>query len=336
VRAPARTGLDLVDPGRRREGGRQVVGECRNGLINLSLTIDLRSEAVKAGDGWDNVDVVSWNERIEEPPMQPHVHPPGTVFPTLPIVTPDPPKRRSQGERFGALFYLGIAGLVVMAALVGWFAWSAWSLRTVWANVYALHDEKRSEAERIQAAYELSRDPRVNARQLWDIALERPLPPLARYLVAEALPAEAVEADPRGYILSVARSEGWPGWLRVLLARPIAYYAAVGYYLPGEPLAELASNNDSTIVLWAKYAQAVVGDREAASSLRAAVADGPNRGLAEELVHALDATSPPARFKALDAATLWLRDHHPDGLPVWSGWRLSDGRITAEHRPSPP
>ena len=266
--------------------------------------------------------------------MHPRVRPPGPLYPSLPIVTPDPPERRSESERFGALFYLGIAGLFVMAGLIGWFGWSAWSMRTVWSNVYVIHDDSRSDIERIQAAYDLTRDPRVNARQLWDIALGRTLPPQARYLVAEALSAAAVEADPRGYILAVSRSEGWPGWLRVLLTRPIAYEAAHGSRLPGTALAELSQNSDPAIVAWARFAQAAGGDQNAEASLRAEAAASAD-SLARQLTEALDLQTPEDRVQALDRATLWLRDHHPDARDLWSGWEIVNGRVTPTMKAKP-
>src|SRR5262249_44674293 len=155
-----------------------------------------------------------------------------------------------------ALLYLGTAGLAVIVALVGWFAWQAWSLRDVWADVYVLHDRTRGEAERVGAAYALSRDPRVNQRQLWDVALSRQLPPLAGYVVAEARTAEAGEAAPRAYGAAVARSEGWPVWLRLLLTRPMAYAAALDRPVPRTSLAELTRNPDRATALLATYALA--------------------------------------------------------------------------------
>src|SRR5258708_14408164 len=107
---------------------------------------------------------------------------PRPTFPQLPIVTLDPPPKLSQTEKYGGLFYLGITGLVVVVGLVGWFAWSAWLLRDVWTNIYVLHDEKKPEVDRIRAAYALSRDTRVDPQHRWDLALLRPLPPLARSL----------------------------------------------------------------------------------------------------------------------------------------------------------
>jgi hypothetical protein len=253
--------------------------------------------------------------------------PSSTSFPILPIVTPDPPKRAAS-ERYGALFYLGITGLVILVGLVGWFGWGVWTHRSVWTNVYVLHDSSRPEAERNQAAYALSRNPQVNARQLWDMALLRNLPPLARYVIAESLPAETAEADPRGYVLAVARSEDWPGWLRALLARPIAYAAAEGHRFPREPLIELARNPDPGVALWAEVALARGGDQEADTRLRhAGASGGAFEPLARQLVNALDATTQADRIKSLDDATRWLRDHHPDAVEVWKGWQVGEGRI---------
>ncbi len=255
--------------------------------------------------------------------------PPRWVFPSLPIVTPDPP-RRSEAERFGALFYVGIGGLVVMVSLLGWFAWSVWSLRTVWTNVYVLHDPQRSDGERIEAAYLFSHDPAVNQRQLWDVALETKLPPLARYVVAESLTEEAAAADPRGYGLAVARSEGWPDWLRLLLVRPLAYRAATDLPLPREALAELRRSHDPATLLWSTYALAEgsKGDAEAVESLRgSAQGKTPEAPLAAFLFQAQEATRYSDRVQALDDATLWLRRHHPEASRLWNGWEVENDRL---------
>jgi hypothetical protein len=258
-------------------------------------------------------------------------------FPVLPIVTPadqaaDQTGRRSASDKYGGLFFLGLAGLAIVIALVGWFAWSAWSLRSVWNNVYVLHDQSRSEDERVQAAYALSRDPRVNQRQYWDTCLRRPLPSLARYLLAEALTAEAVQADPRGYALAVARSADWPVWLRLLLARPLAYAAVDGVPIPAEPLRELREKNyDPAINLWADFALAATRppDRDAAAALARAAEDdaaAPERTFARLLQQALDSDG-TLRARRLDEATRWLRTNHPDAAKVWSGWRLDGERL---------
>jgi hypothetical protein len=273
--------------------------------------------------------------------MEPHFQsppesPPGINFPPLPIVTPDlepePPARpRSRHERYGSLLYLGLAGLVIVVSLVGWFAWEAWSLRDVWTSVYVLHDRQRSEPERVQAAFALSRDPRVNARQRWDICLRRQSPDLARYIVAESLGADAATADPRGYALTVARSPDWPVWLRLLLTRPMAYAAAGGAAIPAAPLRELRDRaDDPAIGLWADFALAASTPADPAATDRlTAVArgDGPNRVLAETLVAALRAAGTD-RTRHLDEATAWLRTNHPEAARIWSGWKVEGSRLS--------
>lgn len=247
----------------------------------------------------------------------------------LPIIAaPPPPRERSAAERFGALWFLGIGGLGVLIVLVGWFGWSAWSMRAVWANVYAIHDASRPENERIRAAFSLARDARVSDRQRWDIALRRDVPPLARYVLAESLTSSVAEADPRGYALSIARSEGWPDWLRLLLLRPLAYAAGEGVELPREPLEELRSHPDPIIKLWACYGLAVApgGDQSAAEQL-SAVASGTTEiaELARLLLEA-KAADQPLRNRALDRATVWLRSHHPQARLVCSTWNDYSGR----------
>ncbi len=250
-------------------------------------------------------------------------------FPVLTIITPDPP-RRSTAERYGALFYMGIGGLVVMLALLTWFGWSAWNLRTVWRNVYVLHDESRPEAERMQAAYDLGHDPNVNQRQLWDLSLRKPLPDLARYMIAESLTAEAATADPRAYGIAVSKSEGWPDWLRLLLVRPITYASALGFPIETPSLIELSKNPDRFIALWAETALAIGPDHDPAHGAilrKAAATESPEQGLAVILVKALDATRESERITALNEATLWLRDHYPEALKVWKGWKAQGGRV---------
>ena len=144
----------------------------------------------------------------------------------LPIITPpEPPPqpKRSAVERFGGLYYLGVAGLVVVVAMVTWFGVGVWLMRADLARIYRLHDSKETEDRRVQAAFELSKSQRVTQRQYWDMALRTSSPALARYLLAECLTTEAVAADPRGYALAVARSKGWPPWFRWLIAHPLAY-----------------------------------------------------------------------------------------------------------------
>lgn len=257
------------------------------------------------------------------------------VFPVLPIITHEPPPRPASAK-YGSLFYLGIGGLAVLIALLGWFAFGVWSMKSVWSNIYVLHDAQRSEAERAEAAYAISRDPRVNQRQLWDMCLGRSLPDIARYVLAEALTADAAVDDPRAYGLAVARSEGWPDWLRLLLTRPIAYASARGGPVAREPLVELTANSDPAVRLWARFALAASldGDAQAGSELQqAAQTSGPFQELAQLLFRALEARY-EARKALLDEATLWLRSHHPDAVRVWKDWQIRDGQLVPRTDPA--
>ncbi len=251
-------------------------------------------------------------------------------YPPLPIVTPDPP-RRSAVEKYGGMYLLGLGGLVVGVGLVCWFAVGVWSLSAVWSNMYTLHDETRPTPERVQAAYALARDPRVTPPQRWEMCLRKPLPELARYVLAESLTAEIVRGDPRHYSLMVARSPGWPDWLRLLLVRPLAYGAAEGLAGPREPLLELGRHDDPAIRLWADFARSaspdVAGDPSAGKELeRTATGDGPDRELAVLLREALRAEG-EERARLLDRATLWLRDHHPESARLWEAWEVRGGRL---------
>ncbi len=265
--------------------------------------------------------------------MAPHFEPPPSEpwrspYPNLPIVTPDPaPPRKTEQEKYGSLFYLSILGLITLVGLIGYFVYGAWSLRSIWSNIFVLHASQRTEDERIQAAFALSRDPRVTQRDYWEICLRKPLPPLARYLMAESVTADTVAADPKAYELTVLKSEGWPDWLRVQLTRPLAYAAALGVSLPPEPLVELSRHSDPVVRLWIDFARALSGNGEARDSLRlVSEMAGPNRELAQDLMAALAADGDARRLK-LDEATLWVRHHHPDSARIWDGWDVKDNRL---------
>jgi hypothetical protein len=261
-------------------------------------------------------------------PKLPIVTPPGNTFPELPILTPDPP-RTSLREKYGNLYYLAIAGLAVTLSVLGRFAYGLWATRDVWTAVYVLHEPTRPDLERIQAAWVLARSPSANDRQRVDIALRKEVPPLARYLVAEGLTSEAIRADPKGYALMVAKSEGWPDWLRLLMARPMAYGAGEGYRIAWEPLDLLRENPDPAIALWATYTRAVMapGDPSAARALaEAASKEGTFRPLATLLDGAARAEG-AARVRKLDEATAWLRTHHPEAKTLWGGWEERGGKL---------
>lgn len=244
-------------------------------------------------------------------------------FPELPILNPSP-ARKSASEKYGSAFYLAIAGLAILVGLIATFGVQMWTMRSVWADVYVLNDVSREEADRIEAAWRLSRDPRVSDRQKWDLALSRTPPPLARYILAESLTAEAATVDPRAYALAVARSKGWPSWLRSLAARPLAYAAASGHRIDRPALVELARDGDRLVALWAEAALVMDEEPSVASAevLRlggARDAVGGDRRFIDHLIAAMCSTQ-PARREGLDAATRWLRDHHPEGATLWSGW----------------
>lgn len=260
-------------------------------------------------------------------------------FPSLPIIAQAPPQRLSTREKYGSLFYLGLVGLVVVLGLLGWFAHGVWSLRGVWSNIYALHDEARPEHERVEAAWSLSRDPSVNQRQRWDICLRKPLPPLARYVLAESLSAEAALGDPRAYALMIARSPDWPDWLRLLLTRPMAYAVIDGGEFPRVALEELRANPDRAISLWASFvlSQADPNDQGGRPALVSACQEpGWARDLACLLRDAASQRGRPVQQHALlDQATAWIRSHHPASRQVWNGRSIdAEGRLRSNTPPT--
>lgn len=250
-------------------------------------------------------------------------------FPSLPIINTPQAPARSQREKYGTLFYLGILGLIVLVTLVGWFGYRVWSLRDVWAKIYVLNDAREPEARRIQAAFSLGHDPRVEQRQLWDLSLRRGLPELARAILAAGIGAELVAEDPQGYVTAVARSPDWPDWLRLALARPMAYAATRGHAVSRERLGELCRLKDSVLRLWALYALAVQPrpDPQTAVEIeRVAKSSAPEHELAELLLAAIR-TDEAHRLKILDRATLWNREHHPATVRLWQGWTVREGTL---------
>jgi hypothetical protein len=262
-------------------------------------------------------------------------------FPDLPIINPGEvpapvaAPARGQREKYGALFYLGIAGLVVLLALIGWFGHGLWSNRDIWADVYVLNDTKGPEGDRLDAALRLSRNPRLDDGARMEMALRKDLPAPARYLLAESVSMDLVAHDPRSYALTVARSEGWPDWLRLLLARRLAYGAGRGYAIPREALEELRRHSDPMIRLWATYALAVLPRRGgpdlamAAELERSRRDEGPTGELATRLLGALRATG-DERERLLDETTGWLRRHHPQAAGIWRGREVRDQRAMPE------
>jgi hypothetical protein len=240
-------------------------------------------------------------------------------FPELPILHSVPPPPRTERDKYGGLLYLGAGGLAVLIVFITWFGYRVWQLRDVWAQVYALHDPTRSDAARIDSAMTLSRDKRVADHQLMEICLRRDLPDRARYVLAEAVSTEAVARDPRAFALTVAMSPDWPDWLRLVLARRLAYGAGRGYAIPESALDELAKHSDPMIRIWANYALAVlpgVKSEAGARLVEAARAPDDSRKLAAMLLAARDGPA-SEREHRLDEATIWMREHHPQAAKIW-------------------
>ena len=254
-------------------------------------------------------------------------------FPALPIITldqPPPAPKLTQQQKYGGLFWLGIVGLFVVVALVGWFGWNLYAMRDVWTNVYALHETSKPESERIQAAFSLSRDVRVNAQQRWDIALRKPLPPLARYLIAESWTTDIPRSDTVTFAKTITYSEGWPEWLKLLGVRLMAVSAGEGQEFPVDVLNDLVKDKNPNIGLFVDYVRAVsqTPDPQAAERIRlAGKSDSPSAGLAQFLEKALDPNS-IERSERLNQATEWLWSHDPEAMKITQGWRVIDGKLT--------
>ena len=261
---------------------------------------------------------------IITPPDSPSPRP----LPSLPIVTPDPPRKRLR-DKYGGLFYLGIAGLAFTLLLIGAFGYGIWATRELWVAVYVLSDPSRSDPERVLAAWRLAHDPAINDKIRVDQGFRKDRPDLARYVLLEGLTSEAIRSDPKAYALMVSRSDDWPGWFRLLMTRPMAYGANDGYRIAWEPLDELRANPDRSTALWATYARAVMGagDANAAAELAAAAkTTAPSHELAALLDEATRLKGDDQKRK-LDEATRWLRTHHPLAREVWKGWEERDGAL---------
>ena len=235
---------------------------------------------------------------------------------TLPILDASeiPPERRSAAGRYGALFYLAAVGLVVLVGLIGVFAWKVWTLREVWGDVYRLNDPDAPVAARLAAGDRLAENPDFSDRQRLELALSRVPPPPARYRLAVAIGPSILADDPSAYAMMVARSVGWPNWLRLALVRPLAYDDG-RHAFPTDATDRLRRHDDPAIRLWTAYVLAVGRDDPGAirELTESAMSDGPYRGLANLLQSALDAKSDPiARLRFLDRATDWLTRNHPD------------------------
>ncbi len=243
---------------------------------------------------------------------------PGARFPKLPILSAGELPPLGQREKYGGLLYLGIGGLVVLVIMIGWFGYAAWSLRDVWRDVYVLHDVRAPLPDRLAAASRLARSPRFGDDQRLELALERALPDRARHALAEGVSTDLLRADPRGFSLAVARSPGWPGWLRIPLELDLVRGVIRGYSVPPVALEELARNDDPMIAALALFAQAVErpGEPFARKALEVQAAGlGSRADLANRLLGVLDLPA-PNREPPMDDISRWLREHHEPTVEV--------------------
>ena len=213
--------------------------------------------------------------------------------------------------------------------LVGWFGYRVWSLRDVWAKIYVLNDARESEARRIQAAFSLGRDPRVEQRQLWDLSLRRGLPELARDILAEGIGADLVAEDPQGYVTAVARSPDWPDWLRLRWPGrwptrrrgDMRSRASDSASSAGSPTRFFASGLSTPL----RFRPGPIPRLRSRSS----ASQGPQRlehELADSFLAAIR-TDEAHRLEILDRATLWNREHHSATARLWQGWAVREGTL---------
>ncbi len=259
----------------------------------------------------------------------------GRGFPSLPILNPNevpaPAAPRGQREKYGSLFYLGIGGLLVLIGLIGWFVHGLWTNREIWSDVYTLSDPRRDDPERMNAALRLAGNPRFSDEARLGLVMRKDLPSMARYLLAESITTDLVAQDPRAYAFTVARSDDWPDWLRLLLTRRLAYGAARHYAIPRPALEELRHHPDPMIDLWATYAMTVLPrggpDPALAAALEEATHRPPPVGELATMLDAAKRARGEACDRQLDEATAWLRRHHPVSAEVWRGWEIQGDRV---------
>jgi hypothetical protein len=255
------------------------------------------------------------------------------ILPSVPSPTP-PPSTRSDAQKYGALFWAGLAGLVAVVGMVAWFGVGVYRMSDVLGLTYTLHDPKASEPTRVQAAYAIARSGRATDRQLWDMAMRTTNPPLARYVLAESLTAGAVRSDVRGYSLAVARSPGWPGWFRWLIFRPMVLRAAEDVQPAPALLAEIRESlPEGAPRLWVAYFVLAGGSddralvawaREAMKQARAQPSLSPLAVLFDDLLRQKD---PRRRRILLDRATHWMRHKDPECASLWRAWLIRDGQL---------
>ncbi len=245
-------------------------------------------------------------------------------FPTLPILNQPPAEPPlSQREKYGGLFYLGIGGLAVVVGLLAWFGHGVYARRSELRDVYILYDTGRPEQERIAAAIRVAHSPGLEDAQRFEMSLDRTLPDVARLALAEGVTIELAAADPRAFGLAVAKSEGWPSWLRLALAVNVARGVARGYSIPRESLNDLSQNPDPMIAVIGLFCRAAVYPPD--ETARKALDDQAERPdavgqLAARMRKALDAR-PHERDPLIDEVARFIRSAHEPTAKVWADWK---------------
>lgn len=255
-------------------------------------------------------------------------------FPELPIL-PAPPNRRSNRERFGSLYFLGIGGLVFVLALISWFGWGVWNLREVWRDTYVLYQTGRSLIDRVQAADRLAHDPRVTTQQKLAILLDPQVPDLARWRVGESLGSDAAESDPIEFSKLLLPDRRQPVWLDLLLLRVLADASDHSVRFPPALLDAIDPGEDRWRQVWLDYARmfqngAGPEHRERLEQIRRS--PGQTVEAAELLARAADAEE-PRRASLLREAFLSTRAMHPGVQQIWRGWTETQGRLTPRADP---
>lgn len=181
-------------------------------------------------------------------------------FPKLTILPdsgPVPePARLTNLQKYGGLYWLGLAGLVTTFLLVGWFGINLWLMRGVWREIYVLHKEDFPDARRIAAARYLAESPDVQPSQIQPMLFRRPLPDEARLILAESLKKADSVASAR-QMLGLLATEGAtspPPFLRRHLARLSAVTIPADSRFPAESFAALLNDKDLIVADWAAFA----------------------------------------------------------------------------------
>jgi|GEM_PF-3596081 len=173
----------------------------------------------------------------------------------LPDFSPPPQPRLTNSEKYGSLYWMGIAGLIASIMLVSWFAVNLWMMRDVWQAIYVLHDADSPVDARVQAAEFLSTDPRMEPSQIQPMIFRKSLPEKARYILAEHLD-KALSAKDAGEMLQLLSTEGPtspPNWLRGHLARLAVITLKPDSSFPVTTLTKFIADPDPVVADWAAF-----------------------------------------------------------------------------------